>query len=212
MSELRLAYPASVLADKPEITAGDVHLLETRVFRPGPSERDDIAVLLALHHSRSRKCAEWEPFFVDQMVRNVLARITEIGGDTGAVESWMRHTFCRGGVIASRAEFRVVVEVVEILRDTCPELAAFALEQIHIAVAESEGPLASRRNSPWATLSTDNLSFANRILAALGSHTPLTLHQAARLFDPARNLAGIQHGTAFDELIAGLSNFPQVAA
>ena len=65
MSELRLAYPASVLADKPEITAGDVHLLETRVFRPGPSERDDIAVLLALHHSRSRKCAEWEPFFVD---------------------------------------------------------------------------------------------------------------------------------------------------
>lgn len=212
MSELRLAYPASMLADKAEITAKDVELLETRVFRSGRPDHDDIAVLLALHHSRSRKCVEWEPFFVDQMVRNVLAKITELGGEAGAVESWMRHTFCRGGVIASRAEFRVVVEIVEILRDTCPELAAFALEQIHIAVAEGEGPLASHRNSPWAVWSSDNLSFANRILSALGSHTPLTLQEAGRLFDPARNLAVIQHGTAFDELVAGLRDTARVAA
>jgi hypothetical protein len=211
MSELRLAYPVCVLVDKREITAADIELLRNRVFRSGSGGRDDVAILLALHHSAASKCPEWEPFFRDQMVSKVLARISSLGAAQGVVEDWVRHTFCRGGVIASRAEFRVVVEVVEALGASCPELAVFALEQIHLAVAEGEGPLASRRSSPWVSMTGENLENANRILAALGASEPLSLPEAEALFDPVHNLSGQYRRTAFDDLIADLCG-PQKAA
>jgi hypothetical protein len=205
MSELRLAYPVCTLLDKAEITSADLDFLENRVFRARPGESDEIAILLALEHSRSKKCAEWGSFFAEQMVRQVIARVAEIGGKPGALEDWVRHTFCRGGVIASRNEFRVVVDVIEILRDNSPELAAFALEQVHIAIAEGEGPLAARQRTPWVRVSEETLSFVNRILFALGSPAPLAAREVEALFDPARRFLDGAHRTAFDDIVTDLA-------
>ncbi len=212
MCELRLAYPASILLDKSEMTRDDLDFVQDRILGGPPGERDEIAILLALEHSRSRKCAEWGPFFSDQMVRHVIAKVAEVGGKPGAVEDWIRHTFCRGGVIASRNEFRVVVAVTEILRDNCPELVFFALEQIHIAIAEGEGPLASRQSSTRVSVSPETLIFVNRILAALGSRAALTTDEVEALFHPARRSSVGAHRTAFDAIVADLVSDRRAAA
>ncbi|TDH36152.1 hypothetical protein E2A64_12740 [Pseudohoeflea suaedae] len=210
MSELRLFYPACLMIEKPEITAGDVDLLNRRPRAHDPSGREDFTLLLAIHHAGSRKCVEWEPFFIDQAVGEIISKVACLGTDAALVD-WVRHSFCRNGVIASRAEFEAIVRVVQTLRYLCPDLASFALEQVLIATTEQDGPLAVHRKYPKPSIAPDNLVFVNRILTALGSEKTLDVLEAERLFDAQRKR---QHsgGAPFDELVSRLTSGGRIAA
>lgn len=210
MSELRLFYPACLMIEKSDITAGDVDLLERTPRDHEPSGREDFTLLLAIHHSKSRKCVEWEPFFIDEVVAEIISKVALLGPGNSLIE-WVRHSFCRNGIIASRAEFEAVVHVVEILRDRSAELASFALEQIHIATVEQEGPLAVRRGGFRLSIAPENLEFVNRILIALGNQKRLSLSEADKLCDAVGRLSR-RGGTPFDDIVTRLASGGQIAA
>lgn len=212
MSELRLAYPACMLVEKTEITAADVQLMGNRMFQNGLNRKNDVVTLLAIEHSNSKKSKEWDAYFVEVLSNHVRAMADVSGTLPLAATQWVRSMFCRGGIVASRNEFRVMVEVIEELRKGCPELATFALEQIHYAVTEGEGPLARSRKGIWATISMDQLVFINRILVALGNPEPFSISDAEALFDPAQNLYNDRQATAWGELVATLTRPEAIAA
>lgn len=212
MSELRLAYPAYMLVEKTEITAADIQLMGNRMFQNGLNPKDDVVTLLAIEHSNSKKSREWDDYFVGILSDHVRAMADASGYLPLSATHWVRSMFCRGGIIASRNEFRVMVDVIETLGKGCPELATFALEQIHHAVMEGEGPLARSRKGIWATISMDQLVFINHILAALGNPEPFSISDAEALFDPAQNLYNDQQATAWAELVSTLTCPDAIAA
>jgi len=212
MSELRLAYPACMFVEKTDITEADVQLMGNRMFQNGLSCKDDVITLLAIEHSNSRKTNEWDDFFIAVLSKHVRAMTDASGRLPQEATQWVRSMFCRGGVVASRNEFRVMVDVIETLGNGCPELATFALEQIHHAVTEGEGPLARSRKGIWATISMEQLAFINRVLAALGNPEPFSISDAEALFDPAQNLYNDRQATAWAELVATLTQPEPVAA
>ncbi len=204
MSELRLSYPACVLMEKSRITAADVNLLKTRIFADGLNRRDDVAMLLAIQHSLAEKCVEWNHFFVEILSDHVVDRLSPFGTMTEAKADWLRRTVSRGGIVASRNEFDVLVRIIERTGCASPSVAAFALEQVRMAVVDGEGPLATRRKGLWAMLGMDHLGVLNRILAALGSRDPFSIADAEALFDPTQNLVPDRSATPWGQFVSTL--------
>lgn len=212
MSELRLAYPACMLVEKTNITPDDVELLNTRLFPHGLRGEEDVATVLAIEHAGSRKTPEWERFLIDALSGYIVGLTDRAGRLPADAVERIRRIFCRGGVIGSRSEFRAIIEAIEELGTSAQELAAFALDQIHFAVTEGEGPLAHSGKSLWARLGVDHLEYINRIFAALGRPEPLSITDPDLLFDPAQNLISDRQSTHWGELVSTITRSEQVAA
>lgn len=188
MSELRMSYPASTIVDKPRIGPADVTLLKSAVFRHGLIAVDAVATLLAIEHGRAEKCTEWDAFFVRVLSDHVINGLQPAGHLTAEKAAWLKRVITRGGVIASCNEFEVLIRVIEMGGQEAVHLAAFALDQIRLAVMDGEGPLRSGPAGLWARMTMDHLSAINRILAALSAGEPLSISEAESLFDPAHAL------------------------
>lgn len=189
MSELRLSYPACMLAENTEFSPEDVALMESRIFAGGLESPDAVATLLALEHCRADKCAEWDDFFVRVLSDHVVNRMHPRGAMNNDKADWLRRALSRGGLVASRNELEVLTRIMEMTGAQGTLLVGFALKQVWHAVIEGEGPLATRRKGLWASLGMEQLSFINRVLTALGSAEPFSIADAEALFDPAHSLA-----------------------
>ncbi|MCY0146654.1 hypothetical protein OEG84_02705 [Hoeflea sp. G2-23] len=212
MSELRLSYPACTLAEKSNFTPQDVQLIENRVFARGLDGPDAVATLLALEHCRAEKCVEWDEFFIRTLTDHVVNHLAPAGTMTRAKADWLRRALARGGLIASRNEIEALVRIMEMAGTQSHHLAAFALSQVWHAVVEGEGPLASRRKGLWAVLGMEQLTYINRVLAALGSAQPFSVADAEALFDPALDLTPGGQKSAWREFIARVAGPGAVAA
>lgn len=212
MGELRLSYPACMLVEKSTINPEDIQLLVHRVFAGGLKRHDDVATLLAIEHSRSLKCREWDGFFVETLTRHMVEQLEPVRAMNADKVELIRRSFSRGGVIGSRNEFEIVVRVVERTGAAAAELAAFALNQIHLAIVEGEGPLANRRKGLWAALDMEHLHYINRLMKALGNPDPFSITDAEMLFDPAQNLLNDREATAWSELVATMTRDERAAA
>jgi len=202
MSELRLSYPACRLAENIEFTAQDVQLIQHTVFAKGLEGPDAVATLLALEHCRAEKCVEWDEYFIRTLADYLVNHMAPAGSMTRAKADWLRRVLSRGGLIAGRNEVEALVRIMEMTGAQSHYLAAFALSQVWYAVVEGEGPLASRRKGLWAVLGMEQLTYINRVLAALGSAQPFSVDDAEALFDPALDLAPDGRKSAWCEFIA----------
>ena len=132
MSELRLSYPACMLAEKNTLTPEDVRLIETRIFPDGLDSTNAVATLLALEHSPAAKCAEWDRFFVRILSDYVVNRMQPCGVLSSNKADWVRRALSRGGHVTSPNEFKALIRFMEFSGADSHILAAFALEQVRI--------------------------------------------------------------------------------
>jgi hypothetical protein len=205
MSELRLSYPACMLAEKTKFTPDDVVLMESRVFARGLDSPDALATLLAFEHCGADKCRQWDEFFVRILSGHVIESMHPTGILTEAKASWLRRALSRDGLVSSRNELEVLLRIMELAGFQGRLLADFALNQVWYAVVEGEGPLASRRKGLWAALGMEQLGFINRVLAALGASEPFSIADAEALFDPAHNLAPDGQQTAWRDFTCAVT-------
>lgn len=205
MSELRLSYPACMLAEKSKFTAEDVTLIENRIFAGGLDAPGAIATLLALEHCNAGKCPEWDAFFVQILSDHVIHTMHPLGALSEAKVEWLRRVLSRGGLISSRNELEVLVRVMEMAGPQSRMLTGFALSQVWHAIIDGEGALASHNRGLWTAMGMKQLSYINRVLTALGNTKPFSLRDAEALFDPAHNLVPDGQQTVWQEFVAAVA-------
>ncbi|MDW5313963.1 hypothetical protein [Rhizobium sp. PL01] len=148
MGELRLSYPACVIAGKTRLTVDDIAILREHVFVPGITASQDAVILLAINGSCSEKCPEWHRYFIDAMTEFIVRTSYPQGAMDEWNADWLIAMISTRGVVNSRIELDLLFHIIDISTKIPDSLSIFALEQIRMAMTED----ASASASAWAGL------------------------------------------------------------
>jgi hypothetical protein len=164
MSELRLSYPASVIAGKSRLVPADILFLRKHAFPDGLISPDDAAQLLAIHQSCAEKCAEWDNWFIEMMTSFIVFHSWPQYSLDDINAAWLIAMFSREGVIETGAELELILHVMEVSRAVPPCLSALALDQLQLALSSGEGAYAGQRQVRRAGIAREDIDYLYRIL------------------------------------------------
>lgn len=164
MSELRLSFPACVIAGKNRLTANDLLLLRKYTFPEGIRSSDDVVVMLALDTLCPEKCVEWHDYFVESLADYIVNRCHPAGALDTMNTLWFEQVFIEDGVVRSRHELDLLLHLIDLAPPAPAALIALALNQLAIALAEGRGPLQAGRAAEHGHLSPSDIAYVRRVL------------------------------------------------
>lgn len=164
MSELRLPFPANVIAGKGKITACDVALLKAEAFSQGVTTVDGAVVLFALNGACRDTCPEWAQFFVESLSDFIIDRCLPAGtlDDTNAL--WLERMLAADGIIATPLEFELLHTVLKRAPHVPDSLKVFALSQIRHAIHAGSGAYARLRDGSQKGVCDTDLAYARLVI------------------------------------------------
>lgn len=192
MGELRLSYPACVIAGKMRLTAADIGILREHVFVQGITASQDAAILLALNGSCSEKCPEWHRYFIESLTEFIVRRSHPQGAMDEWNTDWLIAMTSTRGVIHSRIELDLLFHIIDVSTHIPDSLSIFALEQVRLAIAGDAGVWAERRGKPRNALQKADVRLISRVLGAIARSrgSDLTARER-RMLDQIGILTGI---------------------
>lgn len=197
MGELRLSYPACVIAGKTRLTAEDIGILRDHVFVQGIASSQDAAILLAINTSCHEKCPEWHGYFIDGITGFIVGSCYPPGSMDEWNADWLIAIIATRGVVNSRIELDLLFHIIDVSRHVPDSLSIFALEQIRVAITEDIGAWAGLRGSRQHGLQKADLLLISRVMTAIarsrGSH--LTGRER-RMLDQIGILTGLPDAAA----------------
>lgn len=192
MGELRLSYPACVIAGKTRLTADDIGILRDHVFVQGIASSQDAVILLAINTSCSEKCAEWHHYFIESMTDFIVRTCYPQGSMDEWNADWLIAMISTQGIVNSRIELDLLFHIIDLSEHIPDSLSIFALEQIRLAIAEDVGAWAGLRGSRQHGLQKADVLLVARVMSAIarsrGSH--LTVRER-RMLDQIGVLTGL---------------------
>ena len=165
MGELRLSYPACVIAGKTRLTVDDIAILREHVFVPGITASQDAVILLAINGSCSEKCPEWHHYFINTMTEFIVRTSYPQGAMDEWNADWLIAMISTRGVVNSRIELDLLFHIIDISTHDC--LSIFALEQIRIAMTGDAGAWAVLRGSRKNGLEKADILLIARVMSAI---------------------------------------------
>jgi hypothetical protein len=191
MGELRLSYPACVIAGKMRLTTDDIGILREHVFVQGLTSSQDAVILLAINSSCSEKCLEWHHYFIDTMTDFIVRTCYPQGAMDEWNADWLIAMISTRGVVNSRIELDLLFHIIDLSTHIPDSLSIFALEQIRVAMTEEVGIWAGLRGRQHGLQKADIL-LITRVMSAIarsrGSH--LTARER-RMLDQIGILTGL---------------------
>jgi len=167
MSELRLSYPACVIAGKTRLTAEDIGILREHVFAGGLTSSQDAMILLAINGSCSEKCPEWRHYFIETMTNFIVHCSDPQGAMDEWKADWLVAMISTRGVINSPIEVDLLFHVIDISSRIPDNLSIFALEQIRLAITDEIGAWAVMRGSRQHGLQKSDVMLIARVMSAI---------------------------------------------
>jgi len=167
MSELRLSYPACVIAGKTRLTAEDIGILREHVFAGGLTSSQDAMILLAINSSCSEKCPEWHHYFIETMTNFIVHCSDPQGAMDEWKADWLVAMISTRGVINSPIEVDLLFHVIDISSRIPDNLSIFALEQIRLAITDEIGAWAVMRGSRQHGLQKSDVTRIARVMSAI---------------------------------------------
>ncbi|WP_426131090.1 hypothetical protein [Pararhizobium sp. PWRC1-1] len=167
MGELRLSYPASVIAGKTRLTVDDIAILREHVFVPGITASQDAVILLAINGSCSEKCPEWHHYFIDAMTEFIVRTSYPQGAMDEWNADWLIAMISTRGVVNSRIELDLLFHIIDISTHIPDSLSIFALEQIRMAMTGDIGAWAVLRGSRKNGLEKADILLIARVMSAI---------------------------------------------
>ncbi|CAN7526189.1 hypothetical protein [Pararhizobium sp. LjRoot238] len=167
MSELRLSYPACVIAGKTRLTAEDIGILREHVFVGGLTSSQDAMVLLAINSSCSEKCPEWHHYFIETMTNFIVHCSDPQGAMDEWKADWLIAMISTRGVINSPIELDLLFHVIDISSRIPDSLSIFALEQVRLAITGEIGAWAGMRGSRQHGLQKSDVTLIARVMSAI---------------------------------------------
>ena len=192
MGELRLSYPACVIAGKTRLTVDDIAILREHVFVPGITASQDAVILLAINGSCSEKCPEWHHYFIDAMTEFIVRSCYPQGAMDEWNADWLIAMISTRGVVNSRIELDLLFHVIDISTQIPDSLSIFALEQIRMAMTEDAGAWAGLRGSRQNGLQKADILLIARVMSAIARSrgSQLTARER-RMLDQIGILTGV---------------------
>jgi len=192
MGELRLSYPACVIAGKMRLTTDDIGILREHVFVEGLASSQDAMILLAINGSCSEKCPEWHHYFIDSMTDFIVRTCYPQGAMDEWNADWLIAMISTRGVVNSSIELDLLFHIIDISTQIPDSLSIFALEQIRVAMTEDVGIWAGLRGNRQHGLQKADILLIARVMSAVarsrGSH--LTARER-RMLDQVGVLTGV---------------------
>ncbi|WP_349434014.1 hypothetical protein [Pararhizobium sp. A13] len=192
MSELRLSYPACVIAGKTRLTAEDIGILREHVFAGGLTSSQDAMILLAINSSCSEKCPEWHHYFIETMTNFIVHRNDPQGAMDAWKADWLVAMISTRGVINSSIELDLLFHVIDISSHIPDNLSIFALNQIRLAIIDEIGAWAGMRGSSQHGLQKSDVMLITRVMSAIArSRGSRLTARERRILDQIGVLSGV---------------------
>lgn len=168
MSELKLPFPANVIAGKGKITTRDIAALKADLFPDGIRDADGAVLLFALNGACRDTCPEWSGFFVESLTTFIVDRCHPRGTLDDANAFWIERMLAADGVIATGLEFELLNAILKHSPHVPDSLKVFALSQIRHAIHSGSGAYARLRRSADKGVSETDMAFARLVIDAGG--------------------------------------------
>lgn len=168
MSEFRLSFPARFLAGKSRLSADDVQTLRRVSFPEGIRASEDAAQLLAIHHSFSEKCDEWDAFFIEALTDFIVHHTYPQGSLDDINVAWLIQVLSTDGIIRSSTEFEVLMHVIDVSAHIPPALSGLALDQLSHALGGGACAYREARSIDARGVTGHDIAFIRHVLRTSG--------------------------------------------
>jgi hypothetical protein len=184
------------------INAADVIALLREVYADGIGTRDEADELISFDHSLASSTAGWCEFFAASIADHVLQRSEPAGWVDQDKADWLIGALARGRRIATPAGFATILRLLEIAPETPAVLAAYAIDQVRLALIAGDGPAIGKRAHYSRTVDAEDVAQLKRILVAAGGDAghAVSRAEAEALFDLHDAVAGASNDPAFEDL------------
>ncbi|MEZ5899764.1 MAG: hypothetical protein R3D51_09745 [Hyphomicrobiaceae bacterium] len=193
MSGLK-SLPVEDILARGTISNSDLVKFRRVFYEDGIVSAEEADTLFKLSKCKSES-TDWTSFFIEAITDYVVDQADPQGYVTSENAHWLLDRVNHDGLVRSRAELELVVEVIDKARWAPVSLAKFALDQIKHAVITGSGPLRADSSTLAGTISLSEVEMLRRILYAFGGggHVAVTRDEADVLFDIDEAVA---HGPA----------------
>jgi hypothetical protein len=184
------------------INAADVIALLREVYADGIATRDEAEELIAFDHSLAASTAAWCEFFAATIADHVLKRREPADHMDKDKAEWLVGALSRGRRIATAGGFATVLRLIEIAAETPPMLAAYAIDQLRVALIAGDGPAIGRRAHYSRVIDAEDVTLLASTLSAAGGEAgrAVSRAEAEALFDLHDAVAGGANDAALDDL------------
>ncbi len=200
MSGLRSLQVEDILA-RGTITATEFAKFRRIFYEDGIVSPQEADILFKLSNCRFEGGA-WADFIVEAVTDYIIFQAHPQGYVTSDNAHWLLDRISHGGLVSTKLELDLAVNVIDKARWAPVSLAKFALHQIKHAVLTGTGPLRANHPAPAGTITAGEVDLLRRILYAFGGdgHVAVTRDEADVLFDIDEAVARAQPNPAWTDL------------
>ena len=184
MSEFGSVSVDDILA-RGRLEETDVASMRRIFYADGLISAEDADLLFRVNDGCTLKHPSWSDFFIAAITDYIVTQERPQGYLTAANAAWLISRTSRDGIVDTRTELELVVNVLDKARWAPISLIKFALEQVKHAVISGSGPLRDGRMFSAGSISDGEVDLLRRMLYAFGGdgHVAITRDEADILFD-----------------------------
>jgi hypothetical protein len=184
MTGLRSLPINSILA-RGSINEADVAQFRRVVFEDGIVSPDEAECLFKLNDAIGSKDPQWPDFFVEALTDYLVFQERPHGYLTSANAAWLIERISTDGLVETKTELELLVNVLEKARWSPVSLVTFALEQVKTAVISGNGPLRKGMTVEAGVITDGEVDLLRRMLYGFGGDgsVAVTRNEADILFD-----------------------------
>jgi hypothetical protein len=190
------------LAHGRNIDSADVIALLREVYAEGIGTRDEADELIAFDHTLGETTPDWREFFATTIADHLLQRCEPAGSVDDKKAEWLISALSQGRRVATASGFAAVLRLLESGSQSSSSLAAYAIDQLRVALIAGEGPALGKRPHFSRSIDADDVAkLAHMLIVAGGvSGAPVSRTEAEALFDLHDAVAGGANDPSFDDL------------
>jgi hypothetical protein len=161
-----------------EISTADVLKLRRAFYADVQISTAEAEQLIALNRDCAKADPAWFECFVEMLTDHVVNQAAPEGYVTVENANWLTAQIAPTGHIASRAEFELLVNILDKSRWSPLSLETLALAQVRDGILLGQGPLASAERPPAPVVTEADVEALRRIIYAFGGDSNITITQA----------------------------------
>lgn len=179
------SLPINSILARGSINDGDVAQFRRVVFEDGIVSPEEAECLFKLNDAIGAKDPQWSDFFVEALTDYLVFQERPHGYLTSANASWLIERISRDGLVETKTELELLVNVLEKARWSPVSLVKFALEQVKTAVISGNGPLRQGKAVKAGIITDGEVDLLRRMLYGFGGDgsVAVTRDEADILFD-----------------------------
>ncbi len=179
------ALPVDEMLARGSVKDADVAKFRRVFMADGAMTAEEAELLFQLNDTCTLKDPSWSDFFIEAVTDYVVVQEKPQGYLTAANAEWLIKRVSHDGVVQSRTELELIVNVLDKARWAPISLIKFALEQVKHAVITGSGPLRDGRGLEAGSITEGEVELLRRMVYAFGGdgHVAVTRTEADVLFD-----------------------------